>query len=81
MFDIQRFTAASDAADAVRLLRARGVDVKIGGSVTKSNLADLDRILAIGRELDVPVVDFNAFSRACRGGGSGDLPDVVSRVG
>ena len=41
--------------NAVRLLRARGVDVKIGGSVTKSNLADLDRILAIGRELDVPV--------------------------
>ena len=41
--------------NAIRLLRSRGVDVKIGGSVTRSNLADLERILAIGRELDVPV--------------------------
>ena len=43
------------AVNAVRLLRKRGVDVKIGGSVTRSNLPDLERILAIGRELDVPV--------------------------
>lgn len=41
--------------NAIRLLRSRGVDVKIGGSVTRSNLDDLERILAIGRELDVPV--------------------------
>ena len=41
--------------NAVRLLRGRGVDVKIGGSVTGRNAADLERILEIGRELDVPV--------------------------
>ena len=41
--------------NAVRLLRQRGVDVKLGGSVTGRNAADLERILAIGRELDVPV--------------------------
>ena len=43
------------AVNAVRLLRERGVDVKIGGSVTRSNLPDLEQILAVGRELDVPV--------------------------
>ena len=43
------------AVNAVRLLRERGVDVKIGGSVTGRNAADLERILEIGRELDVPV--------------------------
>lgn len=39
----------------IRLLREQGVDVKIGGSVTKSNLSDMERILETGRELDIPV--------------------------
>lgn len=39
----------------IRLLRREGVDVKIGCSVTQHNRQDLERILALGRELDVPV--------------------------
>lgn len=40
---------------AIRLLRERGVDVKINGSVTKENRDDMEAIYRIGRELDVPV--------------------------
>ena len=40
---------------AIRLLRERGVDVKINGSVTKDNRNDMEAIYRIGRELDVPV--------------------------
>lgn len=40
---------------AIRLLRERGVDVKINGSVTKDNRDDMEAIYRIGRELDVPV--------------------------
>lgn len=39
----------------IRLLRERGVDVKINGSVTKSNRNDMEKIYAIGRELGAPV--------------------------
>lgn len=39
----------------IRLLREQGVDVKISGSITKTNRADIDRLIAIGEELDVPV--------------------------
>lgn len=40
---------------AVRLLRARNVDVKISCSVTKKNPQDFSRIFALGKELGVPV--------------------------
>ena len=40
---------------AVRLLRARNVDVKISCSVTKKNPQDFSRIFALGQELGVPV--------------------------
>ena len=40
---------------AVKLLRARNVDVKLSCSLTRDNLPDLDRIHAIGRDLGVPV--------------------------
>lgn len=40
---------------AIRLLRERGVDVKINGSVIKDNRNDMEAIYRIGRELDVPV--------------------------
>ena len=43
------------ALRGIRLLRREGVDVKIGCSVTRQNRQDLERILALGRELDVPV--------------------------
>lgn len=43
------------AVRAIRLLRARGIDVKINGSVTKQNLADMRAIYALGRELGAPV--------------------------
>lgn len=39
----------------IRLLRHHGVDVRVGGSLTKINERDLDRLLALGNELDVPV--------------------------
>lgn len=40
---------------AIKLLKARGVDVKINGSVTPGNWADMDEIYRIGRELNAPV--------------------------
>ena len=40
---------------AVRLLRARNVDVKISCSVTKKNPQDFSRIFALGKEIGVPV--------------------------
>ena len=39
----------------IRLLRERGVDVKVSCSITKVNRHSLKRIFAIGEELDVPV--------------------------
>lgn len=39
----------------IRLLKAQGIDVKINGSVTKSNRNDMQRIYDIGRSLGVPV--------------------------
>lgn len=39
----------------IRLLKERGVDVKINGSVTKSNRNDMEKIYSIGRELGAPV--------------------------
>ena len=39
----------------IRLLREQGVDVKVGGSLAKANREDLDRLLDIGEELDIPV--------------------------
>ena len=39
----------------IRLLKERGVDVKINGSVTKENYKDVKRIYQIGRELEIPV--------------------------
>lgn len=39
----------------ISLLREQGVDVKVGGSLAKANREDLDRLLDIGEELDIPV--------------------------
>lgn len=39
----------------IRLLKERGVDVKLNGSVTKSNRNDMEKLYAIGRELGAPV--------------------------
>lgn len=39
----------------IRLLREQGVDVKVGGSLTRANRADLDRLLDLEEELGVPV--------------------------
>ena len=36
-------------------LRARGVDVKLNGSVTPENVGEMDRLYAIARQLDVPM--------------------------
>lgn len=38
--------------EGVRLLRERGVDVRVGASVTRENRGELARIAAIARELD-----------------------------
>ena len=40
---------------AIRLLRQRGVAVKINGSAVKSNVADMEAIYRLGRELGCPV--------------------------
>lgn len=42
---------------------ARGIDVKINGSVTRQNLADMEAIYALGRELGAPVFE-TGFSSA-----------------
>lgn len=39
----------------IRLLRENGVDVKIGGSLAKANQKDLERLIAMGEELEIPV--------------------------
>ena len=43
------------ALAAVRLLRARGVDVKLNGSGTPENVGEMDRRYAIACQLDVPM--------------------------
>ena len=40
---------------AVKLLRQNGVEVKLAGSATKQNAAELERLIEIGRELGVPM--------------------------
>lgn len=39
----------------IRLLKERGIKVKINGSITRDNVNDLDAIYRIGRELGAPV--------------------------
>lgn len=39
----------------IRLLREREVDVKVGGSLTRANKDDLDRLLDVEKELGIPV--------------------------
>ena len=39
----------------IRLLREHGVDVKVGGSLTRANRADLDKLLDVEKELGIPV--------------------------
>lgn len=39
----------------IRLLREQGVEVKVGGSLTRANRADLDKLLDLEKELSVPV--------------------------
>ena len=39
----------------IRLLREQGVDVKVGGSLARANQDDLDKLLNIGEELNIPV--------------------------
>lgn len=41
---------------AIKLLRQRQVDVRLGISVTKENMNDLETVFALGKELDVPVI-------------------------
>lgn len=40
---------------AIKLLQQNNVDVKIGGSLTRANQNDIERIIEIGEELSVPV--------------------------
>lgn len=41
--------------NAIRLLRERGIDVKVNGSLVKANRHDADKITAIARSLDAAV--------------------------
>ncbi len=43
------------AKKAIRLLRDKGVDVKINGSITKDNFNEIADLFAIGRQFDLPV--------------------------
>ena len=45
----------SKTIKAVQTLRKKGVDVKINGSVTRYNFADMEAVYQIGRQLNVPV--------------------------
>lgn len=40
--------------NAIKMLRENGVDVKLNGSITPSNRNNVDRIIRIANELDVP---------------------------
>lgn len=44
------------AVNAVRLLKEKGVDVKVSGSATKANEADIEGIIRLAHELQVPAV-------------------------
>ena len=39
----------------IRLLRERGVDVKINGSLTKENRRDIPQLLETAKQLDAPI--------------------------
>ncbi len=41
--------------NAIRYLREQNVDVKVGGSLTRANQKDIEKIIDLGTELDVPV--------------------------
>ena len=41
--------------NAVRLLQQQGVDIRLGSSLARNNQHDIDKILAIGEQLGVPV--------------------------
>ena len=43
------------AVRGIRLLKERGVDIKINGSMTKANYRDMKKIYATGRQMGVPV--------------------------
>lgn len=43
------------ALNGIRLLKERGIDVKINGSLAKTNLDDRMKIIEIGEHLDIPV--------------------------
>lgn len=43
------------ATNAVRLLKARGVDVKISGSAAKANEDDVENIIRLGHSMNAPV--------------------------
>lgn len=40
---------------AIQLLKANHIDVRIGGSITKLNVKDLDDLLVLQKQLDIPV--------------------------
>lgn len=44
----------SETIQAIRLLRSKGVDVKLNGSITPINQNDAERIIQIARSLDIP---------------------------
>jgi len=68
----------TQTVNAVRMLRERGVDVKLNGSMTQYNYEDLPEIQRVAKELDVPLeVDTYMFP-SCR---KGSIPfDMSSRL-
>ena len=41
--------------DAVKLLKEQGVDVKLSSSLTRANQHDIEQIIVLGENLDIPV--------------------------
>ena len=54
------------AVRGVKLLRDRGVDVRAGYSVTPENRGDMERIFALAKELDVPLISDTYMQPAVR---------------
>ena len=54
------------AERGIRLLKERGVPVKLSGSLVKANLSSLDKYLKLCEELELPVMTETYMMPACR---------------
>lgn len=62
--------------NALKLLKERGIDVKLNCSMIRENKEDTPRILDISEELDMPL-EYNTYMFPCVRNGRGEFPDGV----